>query len=127
MGAVAIYRCKLGFELSGNDRRHCQTDGTWGPSPAPTCERKSISIQFCNNKLFSAIDCGNPPSPDANGSVVNTGTSLGDTATYSCNDGFFLEGTTTIYCQNDGTWSDDAPKCNRQFVLYFHQSFMIFI
>ena len=114
---MAIYRCKLGYELSGDERRHCQTDGTWGPSPAPTCQRESSlysSVIIC---YFTAISCGNPPTPDPNGSVESTGTILRNTATYSCNDGFFLEGTMTIYCQNDGTWSDDAPKCIR---MYFH-------
>ena len=66
---------------------------------------------------FTAIDCGNPPSPDPNGSVESTGTILRNTANYSCNDGYVLEGSMTIYCQNDGTWSDDAPKCIR---MYFH-------
>ena len=79
-----------------------------------------------NYFVNTAISCGNPPTPDPNGNVVSTGTSLGDTATYYCNDGFVLEGTKTIYCQNNGKWSDDAPKCNREFVSYLCQRVMIF-
>ena len=39
LGAVAIYRCKLGYELSSDDRRYCGTDGHWSGT-APTCQRK---------------------------------------------------------------------------------------
>ncbi|XP_019850306.1 PREDICTED: sushi, von Willebrand factor type A, EGF and pentraxin domain-containing protein 1-like isoform X2 [Amphimedon queenslandica] len=95
-GAVAIYRCKLGFELSSKDRRRCQANGHWSGS-APTCNE---------------ISCGEPPAPNENSQIASSeGTSLGDRTTYTCSTGFFAVGTTTIYCQNDGTYSDDAPIC----------------
>ena len=41
LGAVALYRCKLGYQLTpaSGDRRYCQTNGHWSDS-APTCNRK---------------------------------------------------------------------------------------
>ena len=39
LGAVALYRCKLGYQLSSDDERTCQTDGHWSGT-APTCQRK---------------------------------------------------------------------------------------
>ncbi len=40
----------------------------------------------------------------------------GTNATYSCNDGFFLEGSEIINCDGDGSsvngeWADDPPQC----------------
>ena len=47
----------------------------------------------------------------ANGMVVVTGNSVGDTATYTCDPGFELEGAPTRTCQSDGTWSGIPPVC----------------
>ncbi|XP_066271392.1 sushi domain-containing protein 2-like [Branchiostoma lanceolatum] len=30
---------------------------------------------------------------------------------FSCDDGFTLNGVTSITCQEDGTWTDDVPTC----------------
>ena len=64
---------------------------------------------------YTAISCGPQPAPDPNGKIESTeGTSLGDKTTYSCNTGYYLVGTETIYCQNDKSYSDGAPKCQRK-------------
>ena len=47
----------------------------------------------------------------ANGMVVVTGNSVGDTATYTCDPGFELEGALTRTCQSNGTWSGIPPVC----------------
>ena len=46
-----------------------------------------------------------------NGTVMMTGNSVGDTATYSCDDGFILSGVVMVTCQDDGQWSDPPPIC----------------
>ena len=46
-----------------------------------------------------------------NGQVSVGEITLGSVATYTCNDGFVLTGTSTRTCQADGTWSDDNPTC----------------
>ena len=46
-----------------------------------------------------------------NGMVMMTGNSVGDTATYSCDDGFSLSGVDMVTCQDDGQWSDPPPIC----------------
>ena len=40
-----------------------------------------------------------------------SGTTFTSTATYSCNDGYTLEGVTTRTCLASGSWSDSAPTC----------------
>ena len=42
--------------------------------------------------------------------VMMTGNSLGDTATYSCNNGYSLSGVNIVTCEDNGQWSD-PPIC----------------
>ena len=46
-----------------------------------------------------------------NGMVMMTGNSVGDTATYSCDDGYSLSGVDMVICQDDAEWSDPYPIC----------------
>ena len=46
-----------------------------------------------------------------NGFVNVTGNSHGDTAIYTCEDGFSLVGSQTQICGVDGIWSGSAPTC----------------
>ena len=47
--------------------------------------------------------------------MVLTGTSVGSTATYSCNPGFILLGKFNVRtCLNSGKWSGQAPTCRRK-------------
>ena len=59
--------------------------------------------------LSTVVDCG-PLSNPAFGQVSTTGTTFGQTATYSCNVGY-LAGNRTRTCQATGTWSGRAPVC----------------
>ena len=57
------------------------------------------------------MDCGTLSDP-ANGQVNHTsGTTLGQTATYSCNTGYNLVGNSTRTCQSTGNWFGRAPIC----------------
>ena len=49
--------------------------------------------------------------PPTNGEVSVEGGSFGDTAVYSCNPGFTLEGSATRVCMASGQWSDTPPTC----------------
>ena len=60
--------------------------------------------------LCIAADC-DPLDDPANGTVVLTGTSMGDTATYSCNNGYELEGNRQRMCQMNRQWSGSEPSC----------------
>ena len=61
--------------------------------------------------LILTVDCGSLTNP-ANGSVNHTaGTTVGQTATYSCNTGYNLVGNSTRTCQATGNWSGSAPTC----------------
>ena len=51
------------------------------------------------------------------GSVTVSGLEVGSTATYQCDDGFLLVGSSTRYCQQYGDWSGEAPICNCELIL----------
>ena len=57
--------------------------------------------------------CPDLMAPD-NGQVVVFGTSPGDTAMYSCNPGYELDGVDTLTCGDDGVWSAAPPVCIRE-------------
>ena len=60
----------------------------------------SLSIALCP-------DLSDP----ANGMVTMTGNLAGDTATYTCDLGFQLNGASVLNCQTDGTWDNSLPTC----------------
>ena len=64
------------------------------------------------------MDCGSLTDP-ANGQVDHTaGTTLGQTATYSCNTGYNLVGDSTRTCQATGEWSGSEPTCAGTITLF---------
>ena len=73
--------------------------------------------------LLTVVDCGNLTDPD-NGSVNQTaGTTVGQTATYSCNTGYNLVGDSSRTCQAEGVWTGSAPTCQGMLLhyVYFHE------
>ena len=60
-------------------------------------------------------DCGHPGDIDHGTVDVSGGTTIGDTATYQCNQHFQLNGEDTRTCQDDGTWSGTAPTCQGEY------------
>ena len=59
------------------------------------------------------MDCGFLPNP-VNGMVSVTETTVGSTASYSCNgSNYLLVGAAERTCQADGMWSGSAPDCGK--------------
>ena len=86
---IAVYSCDEGFELVGESTRECMNDSTWsGRSPTCRCEFLSVQCHYDNANSMTALcpDASNP----ANGVVSQSGNSVGDMATYTCNDGLDL-------------------------------------
>ncbi|WAQ97856.1 CSMD3-like protein [Mya arenaria] len=85
---TATYACSSGYTLEGDDTRTCQLDGSWtGVMPSCTC---------------------NAPSAPASGTVRSNGT----VATYTCTQGYTINGPSTRNCQTDGSgWSGANPTC----------------
>ncbi len=94
-GSTASYGCQSGYTRSGSATRTCQANGNWS-STAPICV---------------PVSCGGLSSP-SNGSVSTPDTNYGGTASYSCQSGYELNGSSTRTCQSNGSWSGSAPTCD---------------
>ena len=58
---------------------------------------------------------GNP----TNGVVDLSGTSVGDTATYTCDSGYELVGTPVLNCLANGAWDNSPPVCRCELVVFW--------
>nr|XP_058966491.1 CUB and sushi domain-containing protein 1-like [Pocillopora verrucosa] len=90
-GKTVSYRCDGNYALEGRSTLTCD-DGRWNPNP-PVCR----------------ASCKDPGSP-ANGKRQQQGLRHNSWVSFSCDKNYQLEGETQIQC-NDGTWSDNLPKC----------------
>ncbi len=137
---IAVYRCNTGNSIIGSSFLTCQPDGTWSRN-APTCQGDCDSVNyslvadhikgfllhdisgyiytlFCTQcTIFNASDftttvsqCPSLNSP-LNGRVTTSSRAIGDTAAYSCNNGYALTGSSTRTCQSGGVWSGNEPTC----------------
>ena len=63
------------------------------------------------------VDCGNP-SRIQNGKVTlaTNATYYGATALYECEEHWQLDGVSRRLCQDDGTWSSEAPVCKGTYI-----------
>ena len=68
--------------------------------------------------LLTAVVCGVLSNP-VNGQVSTTGTTFGQTATYTCNAGYSLVGGGTRTCQANEMWSGSVPTCQRMLFCVF--------
>ena len=64
----------------------------------------------------SVVMCPTLVAP-ANGNLVLSGNTFGETASYTCDTGFILEGYSTLTCGGDGQWSGILPVCNRKYLI----------
>ncbi|KPJ01115.1 CUB and sushi domain-containing protein 1 [Papilio xuthus] len=94
--SVVSYECKYGYRLVGDATRRCGADKKWSGAQ-PMCKE---------------INCGHPGLL-WNGWLENisSGTGLGASIIFRCQDGMRMEGNGSAICQSDGTWSHPLPKC----------------
>ncbi|XP_076145380.1 sushi, von Willebrand factor type A, EGF and pentraxin domain-containing protein 1 isoform X2 [Alosa pseudoharengus] len=102
LGGQVHYVCKEGYTLLGEKTRECLSSGQWSPSSSQCAPRP----------------CGQPPpidhaSPEAGHKL------FGDTAIYSCNDGYIAGNNTKMLCDAQGEWAapegHDTPHCIANF------------
>ncbi|KAH3698415.1 hypothetical protein DPMN_085935 [Dreissena polymorpha] len=95
-GAVANYICDVGYNLNGSNSSTCNGTGQWDRKP-PTC---------------TPIDCGPMLNP-SNGHVSYFSTTYGNIANFSCNVGYFMNGSNSTTCVAEGHWLTTNPDCAR--------------
>ncbi|XP_078598029.1 E-selectin-like [Branchiostoma floridae x Branchiostoma japonicum] len=89
----ATFSCNPGYNVIGTNPVTCQADGTWNAA-FPTC---------------AAVQCP-ALTPPTNGGVSGENY-YQNVATFTCDSGYNLVGTSTISCQADATWSAAFPTC----------------
>ncbi len=131
---TATYTCDHGYTLNGVSTRTCQADGTWSLT-APNCGRECFKQNvhdsynlFCFlTYVLLVVDCG-ALNDTANRQVsTSSGTTFMNTATYTCNIGYTLNGATIRTCQANGSWNLTPPTCDREcFKQNVHDSYNLF-
>ncbi|XP_061487863.1 sushi, von Willebrand factor type A, EGF and pentraxin domain-containing protein 1 isoform X2 [Rhineura floridana] len=140
-GAMVIYSCIPGFQLSGLAMQTCEESGWSSVSPVclPTDCGLPPHIDFggyvtisSDEKLFDhermleeGFHTASPPlyslildnqkDMQSSSKAVNTlpfsGYLYGTTVLYSCYPGYELLGNSKLACQEDGIWNGSAPIC----------------
>lgn len=77
-------------------------------------------IPFYIVAVGSCLDPGIP----GNGRRILSGTGVGDKVQFVCHDGFELQGSAELVCQNNGKWSGPIPTCIKGESLYIALSYV---
>ncbi|ROL43472.1 P-selectin [Anabarilius grahami] len=94
-GSQCEYSCDEGYELKGSSTTRCTSTMEWSSKP-PTCE-----LLYC-----PALD-----SP-INGELSCTSSfRYGSKCSFSCEEGFILQGASEISCTKTAKWSQEPPYC----------------
>ncbi|XP_039984433.1 complement factor H-like [Xiphias gladius] len=96
-GSQVIYTCHKGYQMvSRTNRRRCMAEGWDGV--LPVCEAQQCPVIHVNNNVQVIGD----PEEAIFGNVLQ----------FTCKSGSeVLFGPSQIYCNENGDWSDEAPKC----------------
>ena len=94
-GSVVLYSCDEMYDLMGQERRICESNGMWSGG-RPSCKLKT---------------CITPPVL-SHGDIEGSDYSAGLTLVYTCLEGYYLSGGPNITCMGDG-WSDEYPECRK--------------
>nr|XP_039250433.1 sushi, von Willebrand factor type A, EGF and pentraxin domain-containing protein 1-like isoform X1 [Styela clava] len=106
-GISIRYRCNRGYKLRGGKRISCKLTGKWSSTP-PKCEKdgkSDIKIQGCS--VSRAPRNGYVDTKEL--TLVTNGTVV----TYSCRTGYDLIGKAVLICENDGDFSGETPRCEK--------------
>ena len=94
VGTELVMDCLPGYRMEGEPTNTCENTNRWS-HPFPAC---------------SQIICPNLANID-NGQLVTEGFKFRQRATYKCDPGFSLAGSSLRTCLDTGDWSGDTPTC----------------
>ncbi|XP_017574246.1 sushi, von Willebrand factor type A, EGF and pentraxin domain-containing protein 1 isoform X1 [Pygocentrus nattereri] len=94
VGSEVVFACEDGYELVGSSRLSCSETGTW-----------EGTFPYC-----TALSCS-PPTVPAHGIMKGTNFTYRSKVTFSCDNGYILDGPTEILCQSNLKWNSAPPSC----------------
>ncbi|XP_032884022.1 P-selectin-like [Amblyraja radiata] len=92
------FGCAKGFVLQGSDVLKCESSGQW-TADTPSC--KAVTCQTLTHTTKGAMNCSHP--------FGNF--SYSSTCDFSCMEGFALNGSERLQCQDNGQWTAQTPNC----------------
>ncbi|TMS20753.1 E-selectin [Larimichthys crocea] len=98
-GNTCSFSCAPGYQLVGPSRVTCTSAAEWSEK-MPRCEAITCKVPEGDAPLIT--QCSQPLTelrPDSN-------------CSFSCEEGFELQGAKIIQCSEDGQWSEAIPTCN---------------
>ncbi|KAM3616945.1 uncharacterized protein V6R79_000095 [Siganus canaliculatus] len=105
IGEKVYAQCDEGFTLKGIDFMVCKKTGWTGD--LPSCE-----VQTEESKKREEVTCSVPAVANAQSSDGGLPVyRVGESATFTCIEGFQLDGTQQITCGPDGQWQTPPPQC----------------
>uniref|UniRef100_A0A673K6L6 E-selectin n=1 Tax=Sinocyclocheilus rhinocerous TaxID=307959 RepID=A0A673K6L6_9TELE len=107
------YFCEEGYELIGSRTTRCTSTTEWSSKP-PTSKKTSdvyFTIAPWKNSYENFIHCPALDSP-VNGELSCTSSfNYGSKCSFSCVEGFRLQGASEISCTKTAKWSQEPPRC----------------
>ncbi|CAN9500485.1 unnamed protein product [Ophioblennius macclurei] len=103
--STCSFSCEPGFELQGAQTTECLEDGRWRES-VPTCKAKGCPYPEIpsNGQVRCGLSESSPVSP-------GRPNPLGGICTFSCDEGYELQGAQDIKCTDSGRWTTSTPSC----------------
>ncbi|XP_073499113.1 P-selectin-like isoform X2 [Phyllobates terribilis] len=93
------FHCEDGYELTGTRSLSCQSSGEWSES-IPIC--KAVQCRALQSPEHGQIHCSDTFGEYSYKSICNV----------TCEEGFELQGKSSLLCQNTGEWSESTPSCS---------------
>ncbi|XP_051952178.1 P-selectin isoform X2 [Xyrauchen texanus] len=93
------FQCATGYKLEGAQRLHCLASGLWN-NALPVCQVVQC-LPITDNSGVWRVNCTHPLSMN----------SYNSSCEFKCEEGFVLEGSTTVRCDQNGHWTDKTPTC----------------
>ncbi|KAA0708494.1 P-selectin CD62 antigen-like family member P [Triplophysa tibetana] len=106
--SVCEYTCEEGYEVKGSVKTRCKATAEWTSKP-PTCEpvRCPVLENPANGLLLACNDFSS--------------FSYGNKCSFSCEEGYRLQGASEINCTKTAEWSHEPPRCEAVECLQLHE------
>nr|XP_014350757.1 PREDICTED: complement factor B-like [Latimeria chalumnae] len=106
VGSILRFECARGYFPYPTASRRCEAYGEWTPMISP--RRRPMSKAYCKE-----VRCP-PPLAFENGVYHPRAASyaIGDSIRFECYDGYFLHGSESRTCQENGKWNGSMAICD---------------
>eukprot|EP00118_Oscarella_pearsei_P003665 m.15267 g.15267 ORF g.15267 m.15267 type:complete len:1098 (+) comp26274_c0_seq1:110-3403(+) len=109
IGTAVEYECDRCYELHGDSKITCDSDGTWKYKQFPQCLKKTCTDALL--KQEKRRQCVPEDFPNGFLTPQKELYSMKESVVIQCNEGFILHGDPKLTCVGGCLWSAPWPKC----------------